>query len=98
MKDFSRIPMTCVSRPSLRLFVGCLREVLYVTYRACEMMVRAGKFVDGLKAAGIGLFAGVPDSQLKSFCVYVTDTCGESHVIAAKEDGAVGWPAGMPEI
>ena len=26
MKDFSRIPMTCVSRQSLRLFVGCLRE------------------------------------------------------------------------
>ena len=56
-------------------------------------MVEVGRFVDGLKAAGIGLFAGMPDSQLKSFCAYVTDTCGESHVIAANEDVAVGCPA-----
>ena len=55
-------------------------------------MVEIGRFVDELKAAGIGLFAGVPDSLLKSFCAYVTDTCGESHVIAANESGAVGWP------
>ena len=26
-------------------------------------------------------FAGVPDSLLKSFCAYVTDTCGANHVI-----------------
>ena len=32
----------------------------YVTYRADEMMVRAGRFVDGLKAAGAEFFAGVP--------------------------------------
>ena len=32
-------------------------------------------FVDGLKAAGVEFFAGVPDSLLKSFCAYVTDTC-----------------------
>ena len=38
-------------------------------------------------------FAGVPDSLLKSFCAHVTDTCGESHVIAANEDVAVGCPA-----
>ena len=57
-------------------------------------MVEVGRFVDGLKAAGIGLFIGVPDSLLKSFCAYVTDRCGESHVIAANEGGAVGWPAG----
>ena len=55
-------------------------------------MVEVGRFVDGLKAAGIGLFAGVPDSLLKSFCAYVTDTCGASHVIAANEVGVVGWP------
>ena len=37
------------------------RHILrYVTYRAREMMVRAGRFVDGLKAAGTGFFAGVP--------------------------------------
>ena len=30
-----------------------------MTYRADEMMVRAGRFVDGLKAAGVEFFAGV---------------------------------------
>ena len=38
-------------------------------------MVGVGKFVDELKAAGVEFFAGVPDSLLKSFCAYVTDTC-----------------------
>lgn len=38
-------------------------------------MVEVGRFVDGLKAAGVELFAGVPDSLEKSFCTYVTDTC-----------------------
>ena len=37
--------------------------------------VEVGRFVDGLKAAGVEFFAGVPDSLLKSFCTYVTDTC-----------------------
>ena len=32
----------------------------YVTYRVREMMEGAGRFVDGLKAAGVGAFAGVP--------------------------------------
>jgi hypothetical protein len=31
-----------------------------MTYRVCEMMVRAGSFVDGLKAAGAEFFAGMP--------------------------------------
>ena len=57
-------------------------------------MVEVGRFVDGLKAAGVEFFAGVPDSLLKSFCAYVTDTCGENHVIAANEGGAVGLAAG----
>ena len=39
------------------------------------MMIEVGRFVDGLKAAGVEFFAGVPDSLLKSFCMYVTDTC-----------------------
>ena len=38
----------------------------YVTYRVREMMEGAGRFVDGVKAAGAGAFAGVP----------VTFTCG----------------------
>ena len=46
------------------------------------------KFVDELKAAGVEFFAGVPDSLLKGFCAYVTDTCGENyHVIG--NDGKV---------
>ena len=45
----------------------------YVTYRVREMMEGAGRFVDGVKAAGVEFFAGVPDSLLKSFCAYVTD-------------------------
>ena len=36
----------------------------------------------------------MPDSLLKSFCAYLTDTCGENHVIAANEGGAVGLAAG----
>ena len=56
-------------------------------------MVEVGRFVEELKTAGVEFFAGVPDSLLKSFCAYVTDTCGESYVIAANEDVAVGCPA-----
>ena len=52
--------------------------------------VEVGRFVDGVEAAGVEFFAGVPDSLLKSFCAYVTDNCGENHVIAANEGGAVG--------
>ena len=39
------------------------------------MMIEVGRFVDELKAAGVEFCAGVPDSLLKSFCAYVTDTC-----------------------
>lgn len=57
-------------------------------------MVEVSKFVSELKESGIDFFTGVPDSLLKSFCAYVTDTCGENHVIAANEGGAVGMAAG----
>ena len=60
-------------------------------------MVEVGRFVEALKAAGVEFFVGVPDSLLKSFCAYVTDTCGESHVIAANEGGAVGLAVGKPD-
>ena len=50
-----------------------------------------GRFVDGLKAAGVESFAGVPDSLLKSFCAYVTDTCGKYHAIAMNEGRANVW-------
>ena len=48
------------------------------------------RFVNGLKAAGVEFFAGVPDSQLKGFCAYVTDMCGENHAIAVNEGGTGG--------
>ncbi len=33
-------------------------------------MVEVGRFVDGLKAAGVEFFAGVPDSRLKVLCAH----------------------------
>ena len=57
-------------------------------------MIEVNKFVGCMQEAGVDLFTGVPDSLLKSFCAYVTDTCGENHVIAANEGGAVGLAAG----
>ena len=57
-------------------------------------MVEVGRFVGELKSAGVEFFAGVPDLLLKSFCAYVTDTCGEyHHVITANEGRAVGLSA-----
>ena len=58
-------------------------------------MIRVDAFVNCLHDSGVTFFAGVPDSLLKSFCAYVTDTCGENHVIAANEGGAVGLSAGI---
>ena len=43
----------------------------YVTYRVREMVVRAGRFVDGLKAAGVEFFAGGPIELLYGY--YCTD-------------------------
>ena len=36
------------------------RDRKFVTHRVREMMVGAGRFVDGLKAAGVEFFAVVP--------------------------------------
>ena len=48
------------------------RHILqYMTYRADEMMVRAGRFVDGLKAAGVEFFASVSVALL--YRCYCTD-------------------------
>lgn len=57
-------------------------------------MLAVDRFVETLKSAGVDFFVGVPDSLLKSFCAYLTDNCGEDHVIAANEGGAVGLAAG----
>ncbi len=57
-------------------------------------MVVVNNLVSVLIGAGVDFFTGVPDSLLKSFCAYITDNCGENHVIAANEGGAVGLAAG----
>ena len=57
-------------------------------------MISSQSFVSALNEQGVDFFTGVPDSLLKSFCAYITDSCGVSHVIAANEGGAVGLAAG----
>lgn len=57
-------------------------------------MINVQKFVSTLTRSGVDFFCGVPDSLLKSFCAYVTDNCGDRHVITANEGGAVGLAAG----
>lgn len=57
-------------------------------------MIDVGKFVKTFSETGVSLFAGVPDSLLKSFCAYVTDFCADRHVIAANEGGAVALASG----
>lgn len=57
-------------------------------------MIEVSKFAARLEEAGVDFFTGVPDSLLKSFCAYVTDNCGENHVIAANEGGAIALASG----
>jgi phosphonopyruvate decarboxylase len=58
-------------------------------------MIDPKGFFDALKAKGVGLFAGVPDSLLSSFCACVDDH-GEvrNHIITANEGNAVALAAG----
>ena len=58
------------------------------------MKIDPGEFVGLMLRSGVDFFAGVPDSLLKSFCAYVTDRCGDRHVITANEGGAIGLAAG----
>ena len=57
-------------------------------------MIQSSIFVETLREAGVDFFTGVPDSLLKNFCAYVTDTSGTDHVIAANEGGAIALAAG----
>ena len=58
-------------------------------------MVSVENFYNCLKESGVSMFAGVPDSLLKSLCAYITDNTDESHnIIAANEGAAVGIAAG----
>lgn len=58
-------------------------------------MIRPQFFYELLKENGTDFFTGVPDSLLKNFCAYLTDTAGsKNHIIAANEGCAVGLAAG----
>ena len=57
-------------------------------------MIHVDTFVNCLHDSSVTFFTSVPDSWLKSFCAYVTDTCEKNHVIAANEGGAVGLAVG----
>jgi len=59
-------------------------------------MINSKTFVDSLRARGVSLFAGVPDSLLSSFCAYLQDQSrsGE-YVITANEGNAVALAAGF---
>ena len=58
-------------------------------------MIEVRNAYQTLVNASIDLFTGVPDSLLKDFCAYVTDTTPRrQHIIAANEGNAVGIAAG----
>lgn len=58
-------------------------------------MIEPSFFHGLLKANGTDFFTGVPDSLLKDFCAYVTDTVPEDrHIIPANEGSAVALAAG----
>ena len=58
-------------------------------------MIRPQFFYELLQANGTDFFTGVPDSLLKNFCAYITDTADKTHhIIAANEGCAVGLAAG----
>ena len=58
-------------------------------------MIQPKDFIEKLRAGGIELFAGVPDSLLKNLCAFITDNIArENNIIAANEGNAVGLAAG----
>ena len=58
-------------------------------------MIRPQFFYELLQTNGTDFFTGVPDSLLKNFCAYLTDTvASKNHIIAANEGCAVGLAAG----
>lgn len=58
-------------------------------------MIEPSKFYQALTSCGVDFFAGVPDSLLKQFCAYISDTCSPSqHVICANEGNAIAMGVG----
>ena len=56
-------------------------------------MIHPSNLYSLLEAFGISMYAGVPDSLLKSFCAYVTDHA-EKNIITANEGNAIALAAG----
>lgn len=58
-------------------------------------MLEVDKICKCLQDNGFDFYAGVPDSLLKNFCAYLTDTLpANKHIITANEGCAVGLAAG----
>ena len=57
-------------------------------------MINVDEFLGVLKVAGVGFFAGVPDSFLNGFCNRLLQEDANSHVIAPNEGNAVAVAAG----
>ncbi len=59
-------------------------------------MLRVEEFHDLLEAHGVAFFTGVPDSQLGSFCDFITERygAGTQHMLAANEGNAAAIAAG----
>lgn len=58
-------------------------------------MLQPEKTFEQLRAQGVSLFTGVPDSLLADFCAYVTDHAPDSdHVITANEGNAIALATG----
>jgi phosphonopyruvate decarboxylase len=59
-------------------------------------MLRPSFFYEQLSKRGVKFFTGVPDSLLKDFCAYITDSIPDKdHIIAANEGSAVGLACGV---
>ncbi|MGB4407779.1 MAG: phosphonopyruvate decarboxylase [Sphaerochaeta sp.] len=58
-------------------------------------MIAPQLFVEEIRKRGTEFFTGVPDSLLKSFCAYITDSVdAEHHIIAVNEGNAVALGCG----
>ncbi len=57
-------------------------------------MIDVKEFYEILKSNSINCFLGVPDSLLKSFCAYITDSASSNSLICANEGAAIAQAAG----
>ncbi len=59
------------------------------------MKIKPSEAFEQFRRAGIGFFTGVPDSLLKSFCAYVSDSLNSyEHIITANEGSSIAFASG----